>query len=77
MIVYTRPLYGDVPARAQGSWPRVVTVTIEGGVRTTWTLVYDTGTHVVSHGLRARLEYDPLLTAEVLQAYYMQSKEKR
>lgn len=77
MIVYTRPLYGAMPTRTQGAWPRVVTAVVVDASPTTWTLVYDTGTHVVAHGLRARLEYDPALTPEVLQAYYLQSKETK
>lgn len=78
MIVYTKPMYGNLPTRkSEGAWPRVVTGQAKGSL-IEWTVVWDNGTHAVGQGgvevLRAA---DPELTMDVLRAYYTLSRQVR
>jgi hypothetical protein len=74
MLIYTRPLYHAMPQETARAWPRTILVEVSRSGASTWTLVYDNGTHHILKG-RAQVElFDPRLTNSSINAYYLLSR---
>jgi len=74
MLIYSRPLYHSMPTSSH-PWPRTITCSVSRFGVSTWTLIYDNGTHRVIVGRLQMESINPELTSVGIASNYLLSRK--